>query len=221
MQQLSKYEFETMTQEAEVLEEDGFGKKVLRLPNTRILKLFRRKRWISSQLWAPHAKRFQNNAKKLADKGILTIDVITTFSIPEIDRQAVLYHEIPGTTLRTWLKEHGGYGTEHLIQEFGRFVAKLHAKGVLFRSLHFGNVLVTPDQQLALIDIVDMRLLKRAVSTRERIRNFSHIARYTEDSVLFTKNSEHTFIEAYLKAIQLKPNKQTQLRKAFISGLYR
>ncbi len=78
-----------------------------------------------------------------------------------------------------------------------------------------------PDQQLALIDIVDMRLLKRAVSTRERIRNFSHIARYAEDSVLFTQNSEHTFIEAYLKAIQLKPNKQAQLRKAFISGLYR
>ncbi len=36
MQHLSKDEFETLTQGAEVLEEDGFGRKVLRLPNNRI-----------------------------------------------------------------------------------------------------------------------------------------------------------------------------------------
>jgi tRNA A-37 threonylcarbamoyl transferase component Bud32 len=214
---LSNREFEALTQGARILEKDSFGLKVLRLPNARILKLFRRKHWISSQLWAPHALRFQKNAARLLAKGILTVEIEATFNIPEMERQAILYHELPGTTLRSWLS---GHEAEHMIQQFGRFVAKLHAEGVLFRSLHFGNVLVTPEQDLALIDIVDMRFQKHALNTRQRIRNFAHIGRYTGDRTLFTQTGEHTFIEAYLEAAQLNLNAQTTLRKAFIAGLH-
>ena len=217
---LSNREFEALTQGARILEKDGFGLKVLRLPNARILKLFRRKHWISSQLWTPHALRFDRNAKTLLNRGIPTLSVEKIFALPEMQRQAVLYRELPGTTLRSWLSGHEGHEAEHMIQQFGRFVAKLHAEGVLFRSLHFGNVLVTPEQQLALIDIVDMRFQKHALNTRQRIRNFAHIGRYPEDHKLFTQTGEQTFINVYLEAAQLEPNTQTQLRKAFIAGLH-
>lgn len=216
----SKQELDTLTEGATVLEEDGSGIKVMRLPNQRILKLFRRKRLLSSQLWAPHAQRFANNAKSLLSRGIPTIEVESVFTVTEIERQAVLYHELPGTTLRQWLREHQGDEAKVLIEQFGRFVAKLHAEGILFRSLHFGNVLVTPEQDLALIDIVDMSFRRSgALTPQQRIRNFDHIARYTEDRALFTQTGEQTFIEAYLRACQLTPKVQTTLRNAFSKGL--
>ena len=137
-----------------------------------------------------------------------------------MQRQAVLYHELPGITLRQWLQEHEGDEAKALIEQFGRFVAKLHTEGVLFRSLHFGNVLVTPEQDLALIDIVDMSFRRNGgLSTQQRIRNFAHIDRYVEDRTLFTQTGEQTFIEAYLEAAQLSSEIQTTLRQAFLAGL--
>ena len=217
---LSNREFEALTQGARILEKDGFGLKVLRLPNAHILKLFRRRHWLSSQLWAPHAQRFDRNAKILLKRGIPTLSVEKIFALPEMQRQAVLYRELPGTTLRSWLSGHEGHEAEHMIQQFGRFVAKLHTEGVLFRSLHFGNVLVTPEQQLALIDIVDMRFQKHALNTRQRIRNFAHIGRYSEDHTLFTQSGEETFIEAYLEACQTSLKVRTTLKGAFLKGLH-
>lgn len=217
---LSNHEFEELTQGARILEQDGFGLKVLRLPDARILKLFRRKRLLSSQLWAPHALRFDRNAKTLLNRGIPTISVEKIFALPEMQRQAVLYHELPGITLRHWLREHEGDEARALIEQFGRFVAKLHAEGVLFRSLHFGNVLVTPEHDLALIDIVDISFRRRGpLTTQQRIRNFVHIGRYTEDRTLFTQTGERTFIEAYLSACQPSPKVRTTLTQAFLEGL--
>jgi tRNA A-37 threonylcarbamoyl transferase component Bud32 len=218
---LSNQEFEALTQGARILEKDGFGLKVLRLPDARILKLFRRRHWLSSQLWAPHAQRFDRNAKTLLKRGIPTISVEQIFALPAMQRQAVLYHELPGITLRQWLQEHEGDEAQVLIEQFGRFVAKLHAEGVLFRSLHFGNVLVTPEQDLALIDIVDMSFRRNGgLSTQQRIRNFAHIGRYEEDHVLFTQSGEETFIEAYLEACQTSLKVRTTLKGAFLKGLH-
>ena len=217
---LSNNEFEELTQGARILEEDGFGLKVLRLPDARILKLFRRKHLLSSQLWAPHALRFDRNAKALLKRGIPTLSVEKIFALPEMQRQAVLYRELPGTTLRQWLREHEGDEAKALIEQFARFVAKLHGEGVLFRSLHFGNVLVTPEHDLALIDIVDMSFRRSGpLSTQQRIRNFAHIGRYTEDRALFTQTGEHTFIDAYIAACQCSPKAHASLKDAFLKGL--
>ena len=217
---LSNNEFEELTQGARILEEDGFGLKVLRLPDARILKLFRRKHLLSSQLWAPHALRFDRNAKALLKRGIPTLSVEKIFALPEMQRQAVLYRELPGTTLRQWLREHEDDEAKALIEQFARFVAKLHGEGVLFRSLHFGNVLVTPEHDLALIDIVDMSFRRNApLSTQQRIRNFAHIGRYSEDRTLFTQTGEQTFIDAYLASSQSAPEVRTQLKNAFFESL--
>ena len=217
--QKSNAEFDELTQGAQVLEQDGFGLKVLRLPDARILKLFRRKRWLSSQLWAPHAARFDRNAKTLLKRGTPPPSVEKIFFLPEMQRQAVLYRELPGTTLRQWLREHGGDEATAMIEQFGHFVAKLHSEGVLFRSLHFGNVLVTPEHDLALIDIVDITFQKSELHTWQRIRNFAHIGRYTEDRTLFTQTEEHTFIDAYLNTGQFSSRVHTTLQNGFNKAL--
>jgi hypothetical protein len=122
---LSKNEFEQLTEGAKILEQDGFGIKVLRLPNERILKLFRRRRLISSQLWGPHALRFKMNATKLQKHGIPTVKVEDIYNIPELDRQAVIYRELQGITLRQWLDEHDDKQVQTKLTAFAHFVAKL------------------------------------------------------------------------------------------------
>lgn len=213
---LSKAEFETLIQDAEVLEQDGFGLKVLRLPNERIIKLFRRKRLISSQLWAPHAWRFDRNAKILRKRKIPTISVESTFEIPEMERQAVIYKELPGTTLRDWLQKHSDSEAKEQIEAFAAFVAQLHAQGILFRSLHLGNVLVTPDNKLALIDIVDMGFRWfGALTIQQRMRNFKHIGRYADDRILIAQSGKDSFMTAYLENAQLPQNKHPMLINSF------
>ncbi len=212
----NKAEFDALIKSAQILEEDGFGLKVLRLPDDRILKLFRRKRWLSSQIWAPHASRFDRNAKTLHQRGISTIEIESIFKIQEMQREAVLYPALPGVTLRHWLSEHEGAQAKAKIENFARFVAKLHAKGILFRSLHLGNVLVTTEDEFALIDIVDMSFSWfGSLSPQQRIRNFKHIRRYEEDQALFAKSGEDVFIHAYLKTAAFSQKTQAKLIHAF------
>tara|TARA_R110002124_G_scaffold285001_1_gene462984 strand:+ start:1155 stop:1358 length:204 start_codon:yes stop_codon:yes gene_type:complete len=47
--------------------------------------------------------------------------------------------------------------------------------------LHLGNIILTPQGELGLIDISDMRCLNRPLSKRMRTRNYHHLLRYEED----------------------------------------
>ena len=218
---LSNQEFEALTQGARILEKDGFGLKVLRLPDARILKIFRRRHWFSSQLWAPHAQRFDRNAKTLLKRGIPTISVEQIFALPAMQRQAVLYHELPGITLRQWLREHESDEAKALIEQFGRFVAKLHTEGVLFRSLHFGNVLVTPEQNLALIDIVDMSFRRTAASRHNRESVISRISIATSKIAHSShKLANRLLLKLILKLHSLALRYRPRFAKLFLDGLH-
>ncbi len=81
---------------AEVLEADGHGDKVLRLRDGSFLKLFRRKRLISSAALFPYAERFARNASELARRGIVCPKVLDVLRIPHIQRDAVHYEPLPG-----------------------------------------------------------------------------------------------------------------------------
>jgi tRNA A-37 threonylcarbamoyl transferase component Bud32 len=211
----SKAEFEALIQGAEILEKDRRGVKVLHLTEDRIIKLFRRNHSLSSQLWAPHAWRFKRNAMILRKRGIQTISVESIFNVPEIKRQAVVYHALPGITLRQFLRDHEGKDCRAKIEKFGQFVAKLHKQGIRFRSMHLGNVLVTTKGELALIDIVDMNFRWFGpLFNFQRLRNFHHIARYEEDKLLLSKTGKDTFIRAYLNAANLPKS----VKSEFIKG---
>ena len=154
---------------AEILEEDAYGEKVLRLADGTLLKLFRRKRLISSAAWYPYARRFADNAEALAKKGIRVPRVIAVARIPSVKRDAVHYHPLEGTTLRSLLR--GGLDPEteaRLKKLFTGFVIRLHALGIYFRSLHLGNVILTPSGELGLIDFSDLRVYARPLPVCKR-----------------------------------------------------
>lgn len=162
---------------AEVLEADAFGEKVFRLPDGSILKLFRRKRLLSSATLFPYARRFAANARALERLGIPVPQILESFRIGGIGRDAVRYRPLPGITLRE-LSRKGIAAPEKadLKAAFTRFVIELHRKGVYFRSLHIGNVVRTPDGQLGLIDFTDLRIYPWPLVRFSRRRNMRRMA---------------------------------------------
>lgn len=173
---LGQDEYEKGLQDAELLEQDTFGPKVYELSDGRILKLFRIRRRFSSNLYLPYAKRFARNAERLAARGFSTISVESWGRVPHLRRQFALYAKLPGQTLRKLPSFDG--------QCLGRVLAKLHASGVLFRSCHLGNWVLTPEGSLGLIDLTDLSFFPWALTKSQRSRNFLHLTRKGREAVL-------------------------------------
>jgi glycosyltransferase involved in cell wall biosynthesis/tRNA A-37 threonylcarbamoyl transferase component Bud32 len=187
MKKLSKEDYLTLREGAEVIESDSNGDKVLLLTDGTYLKLFRVKRLITSARLRSYSIRFTENAQKLTKLSIPTVSVINTFKIPSIQRSAVHYSPLSGTTLR----DLGSDLNKTLIEKLGAFIRQLHEKGIYFRSLHLGNIVLTPQNQLGLIDISDIKILKSALPEKMRIRNFHHLCRYQKDKEIISSQISH------------------------------
>ncbi|MDD0977257.1 phosphotransferase [Pseudomonas fontis] len=199
MQALDHARYLALREGAHVLEADGTGDKVLRLRDGSMLKLFRRKRLITSAAWYPYARRFADNCTTLAERAIPCPRVLQVYRIAEIARDAVHYEPLPGKTLRQLLDD--ADSNDDLRRQLGAFIAQLHDKGVYFRSAHLGNVVLTPEGQLGLIDIADMRTFRRPLRKAQRLRNFKHMLRYQEDRAWLLASD--AFASAYLAAQQV------------------
>lgn len=210
MKKISYEQYIALHNGAEILASDSFGKKVLRLKDGSIIKLFRTKRMISSALFYPYALRFANNSSKLKKLGINTVTVINAFKIPAIKRTAVHYIELEGDTLRNHIMHHSLNG--NVAQKLAAFIARLHNEGVYFRSIHFGNILIISDKGFGLIDIADMKTRGQPLSLRERTRNFFHLTRYEIDKKSL-QPEKNAFIESYISKSGLAPNHAARLKK--------
>ena len=187
MQNLSLQEFNKLTQSSIILAEDEYGKKVLELADHSIIKLFRVKRFISQATLYSPARRFAKNAKRLKQLNIPTISLIDLYKIKSIKRTAVHYRQLEGVTLREHLQSNPI--EDEFLAKLGEFLAQLHAKGIFFRSAHFGNIIVTPEKQFGLIDISDMSISRFSLGYFKRLRNIKHIFRLPEDIQLVQNNS--------------------------------
>ena len=199
MRALAYADYQALRRDAEVIEADFFGDKVLRLADGNFMKLFRRKRLISSAELFPYAKRFANNALMLHKRGIPCPQVLATYRVGDIARDVVHYEPLPGRTLRQLIAEPGQYQDTALLRQFGRFVAELHNQGIYFRSLHLGNVVMTPENELGLIDIADMKTLRRPLRKSLCLRNFQHMRRYKSDHAWLMQNDGDVFFESYIE----------------------
>ncbi|WP_342653829.1 lipopolysaccharide kinase InaA family protein [Pseudomonas sp. F3-2] len=201
MHSMKHSDYLALRENATVLEADGSGDKVLLLANGDILKLFRRKRLLSSALLFPYAKRFADNIAALEQRQIRCPHMVDTYRIGSIKRDAVRYEPLAGITLRQAIKQNNE--GDALRAKLGAFIARLHDQGVYFRSLHLGNVILTPDNALGLIDISDMRCQNPSLSRSKRLRNFQHLLRYKEDRAwLLGEDAGATFLNAYIQSLE-------------------
>ncbi|WP_019339921.1 O-antigen ligase family protein [Stutzerimonas stutzeri] len=183
---LSRGQLNELLQTARVIEEDGHGVKVAELADGNYLKLFRRKRMVSSALWSPPSRRFAENAKQLQSLGVTVPSIDCFIRIPSARLEGIIYRPLPGDTLRNHWRNLGDTERDQDIRQFGAFLGQLHQLGIYFRSLHLGNVLKQPDGSLGLIDVADMIISQHALSSSKRRRNLTHMLRYREDSQWLT-----------------------------------
>lgn len=209
---LSKQEYEALIAPAKAISDDARGEKVFQLTDGRILKLFRTRRLISSSTFYPYAKRFAHAAKKLRELQIATVTVDKLYRIAHLRRDAVVYHRLPGTALRAMLAQTERRST--LLPMFAQFVALLHARGVYFRAIHFGNVLVLPDGNFGLIDLSQARFRRHSLTPQLRARNFKPMLRYTEDRDALDSLGVGEFIEHYLDHAHLNSNETKRFNAA-------
>ncbi|MBD8560072.1 bifunctional O-antigen ligase/aminoglycoside phosphotransferase family protein [Pseudomonas lactis] len=180
VQNLKPAAFEQLCSNAHVIEADGLGPKVLRLEDGSFLKLFRPRRWYTSGSFNPYSERFASNSEQLRTLGIPTPQILGLYRLSDAS-SAVAYTPLPGLTLRQALQSLDSSLRESLVERFGRFMAQLHERGVYFRSLHLGNVLLMDDGEFALIDVADLRIYPSSLRYALRQRNLRHMQRYPQD----------------------------------------
>lgn len=207
MQKLDYADYQVLRQGARVIEADGHGEKVLLLPNGNFIKLFRRKRVITSAALFPYARRFASNTQALSNRGIPCPRILGIYRVAEIERDVVHYAPLPGQTLRQLITADVP-PPRALLTQFARFVAQLHERGVYFRSLHLGNVVMTPQNELGLIDIADLRTYPWALRKSLCLRNFQHMLRYDEDRQWLLQEGGVPFLEAYARHAPRKWNSE-------------
>lgn len=207
--QLTPSRLQRLLAASEVLERDAYGVKVARLPSGVYLKLFRRKRLLSSAAWRPYAQRFVSNADGLARRAVPTVRVRAYFDCPQPRRHVVAYAPLGGDVLRDRVRD----ATVVDWPGLARFVARLHAQGVYFRSLHSGNVVWIPGGDLGLIDIADLQLRRRPLGVTRRVRNLRPLLRDPSLKVLREAAPFREFIDAYCGAAGLRPVREALLRR--------
>lgn len=185
-QHIDQTTYEDLREGGTVIEKDFYGDKVIRLADGNYIKLFRRKRIFSSALLFPYAKRFVSNAEKLKRLNITTVTPLALYWLPHIKRTAVHYVPVAGETLRALTKE--AADPTPILINFAKFLADIHHKGIYFRSVHLGNVVVTTNNNFALIDIADLKFFHKPLSERQQKRNMKHLLRPTEDHWLLMPN---------------------------------
>lgn len=201
MKRIEPAQLDTLLDNAKTIEEDGLGVKVAQLQGGEFLKLYRRKRLLSSDLWDLPAQRFADNANGLLRLGITAPTVLEVLIINERRLSAVRYQPLPGDTLRNHLRKSAPEERSRDVMRFGTFLGELHESGVYFRSLHLGNVLLLPDGSFGLIDLSDMKLERNALAPWKRRRNLQHILRYAEDIRWLTEQHREEWVAGYRKSV--------------------
>lgn len=203
-------EFAQLRAGARVLECDARGEKVLLTPDNRIIKLFYPRRRFTSARIYPYAIRFWNNTKRLQARGIATVQCQQLRYDPQQLRHLITYPLLPGTPLRECLQD-GRCGDEHLAELAG-FIATLHTSGVLFRSIHLGNILVLEDGRFGLIDVADMSIRPWSLGLFRRARNFRHLLHDRRDREILGKFGYHRFLAEYETAAGITGYRSRLLR---------
>jgi hypothetical protein len=213
---MSDAQYQELRSLARVLEADADGDKVLLLADGRIMKLFRVRHRISKAHFYPYSKRFASNVTLLQQLNIATVSDVSCFKLPSRQRTGVVYQPLAGETLRRLGV--AGELSEARCADTGAFVAHLHALGILFRSVHLGNILNCEHGELGLIDVADLSRRPWSLRKSERLRNFQHLFRPPEDHEYLDTTHKRALIDRYLESCPEQLAQDSQFRAGIELG---
>jgi hypothetical protein len=108
---------------------------------------------------------------------------------------AVRYSPLSRQTTKDIMK--AGLIDEAFLYQVGAFVAKIQALGIYFRGHHIGNMVLTPNGDLGLIDVSEFSIYWH-LSRYRRLRNFARFCRHKNDNDYFGKANISELISGYL-----------------------
>ncbi|WP_341303884.1 lipopolysaccharide kinase InaA family protein [Pseudomonas sp. TMP25] len=180
MRIVTAQELESWLASGTILEKDARGPKVVALDSGLLLKIFHTRRHPVLARLQPAAKRFTHNAKALLSIGIAAPAVSEYFWLDlQAGLSACIYQPLPGHSIEQLYRQ-SPEKMHSLLPALASFIRQLHLRGIYFRSLHLGNILLLPDGNYGLIDILDMRFKGHSLNPRLVQRNFQHLRRYLE-----------------------------------------
>jgi tRNA A-37 threonylcarbamoyl transferase component Bud32 len=167
-----------------------------------ITKLWAKKPgWLSSSRWRRYSSRFISNAEKLRNYGVTVPQIIAHKKICGTHVYLVQYHSLPGQSIRELLEHH----PEQVdIPSLAQYFYDLHEKGIIFRAIHFGNVIQTPNGKYGLIDFTDITFLKHPAPLSRRATNIATPLRYHEDVKRIEESGLPNFLKSYLSILREK-----------------
>lgn len=191
-----------------VFEKDRHGIKVAKLTDGTMIKVFRVKRLFSGAQFYSYARRFCRNIDRLKQRNIPVPEVLTLYHVKSSRLSVVHYSPLAGKTIKDLMKE--GSLDDKLAYQVGDFIAKVHELGIYFRGLHIGNIVLTPNGDLGLIDVSELSIYWH-LSRYRRLRNFARFWRSQEDALQFGQANIQALIKGYLQSsksswIKINPN---------------
>lgn len=207
--------YKKMIATSRIIEGTPGGIKVMMLSSGSYLKFFHDKGWHRHFSFSSYAMLFARNVRKLKALGIPTVRVRRIYKVPNSKSRMVIYEGLQGTTLEQLLLE--GKFDLAMQKRAVAFIASLHDRGVYFRSLHLGNILLCDNGQFGLIDVADMRFKSKPLSINFRVRNMRHFFSYLrrcKKSVrqAFGQSDKADFLAMYLEKIQAPDTAQQRFK---------
>lgn len=209
MEILTAEQFFALTQDihAKILSDSTEGPKVLQQQNGNIIKIFYSSKKWSLPLLLPHALRFHRSAKRLNNANFLAPSIKTLAYYPTKKAHVLTYPEIPGQDFRQ-LSDN----TPAILEKLPRFLAALHQKGIFYKGIHLGNIILTPKQEIALIDITNVKAYHKPLTLPQRAKNLAHFVYYWRDTQVFRTYRRNRFLQEYALAEKLSTQENQKLR---------
>jgi tRNA A-37 threonylcarbamoyl transferase component Bud32 len=165
-------------------------------PDQTVTKIWARKTGLfSSARWSPYARRFINNATKLREHGVPAPEILEHLEIEGTHVQLVRYRELAGRSIRDLIKNDPGQAD---IEGLAKFIYGLHEQGILYRSIHLGNVIQMPEGKFGLIDFTDVRFSRKPVPHLARAANIAMPLKYRDDVDRMNEADLPSLLECYL-----------------------
>ena len=201
MTTISKEEFQNLTANGRAIGQKGGYPAVVLHPDKTVTKLWIKRSRIGHIVPSlTYAARFIRAASKLKTAGIAVPEILSFQEIEGTKVQVVRYTEIAGTSIRELLEQDPNSVN---VEKIAAFFLHLHEKGILFRAIHFGNIIAQPDGTFGLIDFSNVTFKKRPANLMERAKNLATPLRYRDDLANYEKAGLPDLVITYLKNTEL------------------
>lgn len=213
MNTITQSELDALCASGQAIDSKGGYPAVVLHPDGSVTKIWaRKKKWLSTSKLYPYAKRFIKNAQQLSARGI-TVPAIQKYAkLKGSHVRIVTYQGIEGESIRELLAKNP---QQIDMKSLCQYILHLHEKGILFRGMHFGNIVQLDEGGYGLIDFTDVCFFRKPVPLLRRAANIAFPIRYRQDAKAIKKAGLPRFRKTYMSLLNLEKQNKKQFKQTY------